>query len=306
MEVLKVNLSIIEKMKRHYASDITDTIPQGGVFLAKIPGCTITAYKSGKVMFQGSNFQGEVAKWKADSAPQAPKEKKASSLPKDFHLLSVIGSDEVGTGDYFGPMVVATAYVEKKQIPLLKELGVTDSKNLTDKQICDIAKQLITFLPYSLLVLHNEKYNDLWQKGTNQGKMKALLHNQAILNTIKKIAPAKPEAILIDQFCQPGVYYNYLKGKKEIAREDVYFSTKGESVHIAVAAASIIARYAFVQHFDQLSKAVGMTLPKGAGGKVDQAAATLISKQGTDILPKVTKLHFANTEKAMALYRKKY
>lgn len=310
MEVLKVSSSTIEKMKQHYASAIATNVPQGGVFLAKVSGCVITAYKSGKVMFQGANFQSEAAKWRSASTAETPKSKrslpKSSSLPKDFHLFSAIGSDEVGTGDYFGPMVVVSAYVDSKQIPLLKELGVTDSKNLTDKQICEIAKQIITILPYSLLVLHNEKYNDLWEKGTNQGKMKALLHNQAILNTIKKIAPVKAEAILIDQFCQPGVYYNYLKGKKEIAQEDVYFSTKGESVHIAVAAASIIARYAFVQHFDQLSKEVGMTLPKGAGAKVDEAAATLIAKHGVDILQKVTKIHFANTEKAKSLYRKKY
>lgn len=302
MEVLKVSTKDIEKMKQHYSSSITSTIPQGGVFLAKVDGCTVTAYKSGKVMFQGKNFAKEVSKWQSISKPStskvSTKKPNNSTLPNNFESLSIIGSDEVGTGDFFGPMVIASAFVENKHIPLLKELGVRDSKDLTDEQIGAIAKKIIQFLPYSLLVLHNKKYNELQQAGNNQGKLKAILHNQAIGNTLQKISPLKPDGILIDQFCEPGVYYNYLKGK-QIVRENVYFSTKAESVHLAVAAASIIARHAFVQHFDLLSKDVGLTLPKGAGTKVDDIAAKLIKQKGIGILSEISKLHFANTEKSM-------
>jgi ribonuclease HIII len=307
MEVIIVTPSIIEEMKQHYTTAIQPTVPQGGVFLAKVPGCTITAYKSGKVMFQGGSFQQEVTKWKGNSttAPKkASKQKESANLPANISSLAAVGSDEVGTGDYFGPMIVAAAYVAPSQFALLKELGVKDSKDLNDDQICDIAKQIIHVIPYSLLTLHNAKYNELQQKGTNQGKMKALLHNQAIAHLLQKIQPVKPEAILIDQFCQPGVYFNYLKGKNNVVRENVCFSTKAEGVHLAVAAASIIARYAFVRQFDELSKQAGFPLPKGAGAKVDQAAAKLIRKDGVAILHNFTKYHFANTEKALTLSKK--
>ena len=97
---------------------------------------------------------------------------------------------------------------QQDQIGLLKELGVQDSKNLNDDKISAIAKQLITFLPYSLLNLKNEKYNQLQQSGMSQGKMKAFLHNQAIEHLLKKIAPEKPDAILIDQFAKENIYFN--------------------------------------------------------------------------------------------------
>ena len=174
--------------------------------------------------------------------------------PASIGTMSIVGSDEVGTGDFFGPMTVVAVYVDAKQIPLLKELGVKDSKNLNDEQITAIAKQLLHVVPYRSLVLHNEKYNELFDKGNNQGKLKALLHNKAITNLLAKMAPTKPEGVLIDQFTQPDTYYKYLAKQKQVQRENVYFATKGESVHLAVAAASILARYSFVKQFNELSK----------------------------------------------------
>ena len=70
---------------------------------------------------------------------------KTNHLPKNISQLSIIGSDEVGTGDYFGPITVCATYVNSDQIGLLKELGVQDSKNLNDDKISAIAKQIIHF-----------------------------------------------------------------------------------------------------------------------------------------------------------------
>lgn len=309
--VLQKTNNELMKMMEFYQSSLTGKTPPGGLFSAKISTCTITAYKSGKVLFQGSGCEEEAKKWGSPSAlePSKPstasKTKTATNLPKNISLLSIIGSDEVGTGDFFGPITVCAAYVRKEELALLKELGVQDSKNLNDEKISAIAKQIIKFVPYSLLILHNEKYNKMQQSGMSQGKLKALLHNQAIGHLLNKISPEKPELILIDQFAKEDVYYNYLKGQKDIQRENVYFSTKAEGIHLAVAAASIIARYAFVQHFEKLSKAAGFKIPKGAGAQVDVACARLIKEKGQDVLPSFVKLHFANTEKALKLLRKR-
>lgn len=305
-----LEINEIMKMKQYYQSYLGDKIPPGGIFTAKTKTCVITAYKSGKVLFQGSASEEEAKKWgdtPAANKPARPSGNKTSGapLPSNIGSLSAIGSDEVGTGDFFGPITVVAAYVKKEDIPLLKELGVRDSKDLNDDKICSIAKQIKDVIPYSLLTLHNEKYNQLQSSGMSQGKMKALLHNQAINHLLNKISPTQPEAILIDQFVQSSTYYQHLKGQKKIARDKVYFSTKAEGIHIAVAAASIIARYAFVQYFEKLSDAAGFKLPKGAGAQVDQAAAKLILQKGKDALPKFVKLHFANTEKALRLVNKK-
>ncbi|XJZ26424.1 ribonuclease HIII [Bacillota bacterium Lsc_1132] len=307
--VLKKSINELMKMKKYYQADLLEKNPPGSLFAAKTKTCSITAYKSGKVLFQGNGGELEAKKWE-DAVPitkasAAPEKTVAGSLPDNFSSLSVIGSDEVGTGDYFGPITVVAAYVKKENIPLLKELGVRDSKDLNDDKIIAIAKQIKDIVPYSLLILHNEKYNQLQQAGMSQGKMKALLHNQAISHVLHKIAPVKPEAILIDQFVQAGTYFQHIRGQKTVVKDHVYFSTKAEGIHVAVAAASILARYAFVQHFDKLSEAAGLKIPKGAGSQVDEAAARLILAKGQDVLPKFVKLHFANTEKAMNLVRKK-
>jgi ribonuclease HIII len=289
----------MEQMERYYNSSLVDKVPNGALFVAKLPDCTITAYRSGKVLFQGKTAEQEAARWHEKSSAKSSLTKSRSmNLPANFSFLSIIGSDEVGTGDYFGPITVVAAYVSKEKISVLQQLGVKDSKTLNDEKIGQIAKQLIQEIPYSLLTLHNEKYNELQASGMTQGKMKALLHNQAIIHLLKKISPSQPEAILIDQFVEPSTYYNYLKGQKTIVKESVYFSTKAEGLHLAVAAASIIARYAFLKAMDSLSKQAGMELPKGAGEQVDIAAAKLIETQGLSALNKYAKVHFANTEKA--------
>jgi ribonuclease HIII len=300
--VIKATESVIKKMERYYYASLLDKIPNGALFAAKLPDCTITAYKSGKVLFQGKAAEQEAARWQEkESAEPLLTKSRSTNLPANFSSLSIIGSDEVGTGDYFGPITVVAAYVGKEKIPSLQQLGVKDSKGLTDEKIIQIAKQLIKEIPYSLLTLHNEKYNQLQASGMSQGKMKALLHNQAIIQLLNKIAPARPDAILIDQFVESSTYYNYLKGEKTIVKESVYFSTKAEGLHLAVAAASIIARYAFLKAMDSLSQQAEMELPKGAGAQVDIAAAKLIKTKGLSALSKYAKLHFANTEKAKKL-----
>ncbi|MEN2445887.1 ribonuclease HIII [Bacillus aerius] len=299
--VLKATSEDMKKMKSVYAQHLTDILPPGALFQAKVPGCTITAYKSGKVLFQGQKAEAEASQFNHLQTAETKSKKTPSitqySPPPGIASMSVIGSDEVGTGDYFGPITVCAAYVDSSQLALMKELGVKDSKGLKDPQIINIAKDLIKTIPFSLLVLRNEKYNAMQEKGMSQGKMKALLHNQVITSVLEKLDGKKPEAILIDQFAEPGIYFRHLAGKK-IIRERTYFSTKAEGIHLSVAAASIIARYAFLIEMDKLSKAAGFDIPKGAGPHVDKAAAKLMKQHGEEVLRQFTKLHFANTQKA--------
>ncbi|MGY3717239.1 ribonuclease HIII [Sutcliffiella cohnii] len=308
-QVLIVDKNTMKKMQAYYEPSSTGKIPPGGVFAAKTSGCSITGYKSGKVLFQGRDASNEAGKWGSvnNVSPKAKSTtsvKKKTSLPSNFANLSVIGSDEVGTGDFFGPITVCAAYVRQEDMDILKHAGVKDSKALTDEKIIEIAREIIPFVPYSLLVLHNEKYNKMQQTGMTQGKMKALLHNKALENVLNKISPEKPDAILIDQFAEENVYYRHLTGQKTIVKENVYFQTKAEGLHLSVAAASIIARYAFLKEMDKLSELAQLTIPKGAGAIVDQAAAKVIKKHGESMLWQLAKIHFANSEKAKRLARK--
>ena len=174
---------------------------------------------------------------------------------------------------------------------------------LTDDYMRRIAPDLRAACVHSVLVLRNEKYNKIQAKGYSQGKIKAMMHNQALGHVLTKMVPEKPDHILIDQFAERGVYYNYLKNEREVVRENVLFSTKAEQLHVAVATASILARASFLKEMDRLSEEAGMELLKGASGKVDLMAARIWKQQGEEKLRTMTKWHFANTEKARKLMK---
>ena len=118
------------------------------------------------------------------------------------------------------------------------------------------------------------------------------------MHVLNKIAPSIPDYILIDQFAERDIYYRHIQKEKEIVRDNVLFSTKAEQLHIAVAAASVLARVAFLKEMDKISKEMNITIPKGASKKVDEIAAKILLTKGEQVLQNITKWHFANTEKA--------
>lgn len=304
--VLQLSQDELIKLQSYYASDRVERNAPGVVFAAKLLDTAITVYKSGKVMFQGAGAERESARFgTAVDTTKKVSSVKGDTLPENFAKLSVIGSDETGTGDYFGPVTVAAVYVPTNKIALIEELGVKDSKQLTDEYMRKIAPDLMKVCVHSILTLRNDKYNAIQAKGYSQGKIKAMMHNQALKHVLQKLEPEKPDYILIDQFAERGVYYNYLKNEKEIVRENVLFSTKAENLHVAVATASILARYAFLKEMDRLAQIVGFPLQKGASKKVDEMAARILAKHGEKTLKSMTKWHFANTEKVKTLLRKK-
>ncbi|QUG42292.1 ribonuclease HIII [Psychrobacillus sp. INOP01] len=305
-EVLLMKPNEIEKVKSHYMKFKVERSAPGVVFAAKLLDTTITIYKSGKVMFQGNGATREASLWGTSANKTiVTSVTKGDILPPNFSSLSVLGSDETGTGDYFGPITVAACFVSSEQVELVKELGVKDSKMLTDDVMRKMAPDLMATLTHSVLVLKNEKYNDIQSRGWSQGKIKALMHNQALNHVLKKMGTEKPAFILIDQFAERSIYYNHIKAEKEIIRENVLFSTKAEQLHVSVAAASIIARYAFLKEMDRLTALANTTIPKGASAKVDEIAAKIYLKYGEEFLKSITKWHFANTQKAIKLINKK-
>ncbi len=297
--VIQLENDAFSRLKTSYSSYEIPVKAPGMVFAAALSDTRISAYRSGKIMFQGSGAVREAEKWQASASGDAPK--KSALLPAGFDRLSVIGSDETGTGDFFGPITVAACYIPADKIELAIELGCKDSKQLNDTFIRKVAPDIQASFPHSILVLPMNKYNDATDKKWSQGKIKALLHNQALKHVLRKLGDTKPDAILIDQFAEKSVYYRHLAKQPEIVEENVYFATKAEGLHVAVAAASILARNAFLEEMDKLSEQAGVTIPKGAGAKVDEVAARIIRKRGLDYLRTITKAHFANTQKALKL-----
>ncbi|EOA9151495.1 ribonuclease HIII [Staphylococcus aureus] len=287
----------------------TENLPQGMKARAKYQNTTVNIYQSGKVMFQGNHAEAvskELLPQHSQLNTNKTKKKNMTNSSLEQTLMydqfNCIGSDEAGSGDYFGPLTVCAAFVTKEHVPILKTLGVDDSKKLTDTKIVELAEQLVAFIPHSLLTLHNDKYNIQQAKGWTQVKMKAVLHNEAIKNVLEKIDSSQLDYIVIDQFAKREVYSHYALSDIPLPKK-TKFETKGESKSLAIAVASIISRYAFITYMDQISKYINMTIPKGAGAKVDVIAAKIIKKYGLSRLDTISKKHFKNREKAQKILK---
>ncbi|CAM3146824.1 ribonuclease HIII [Leuconostoc rapi] len=303
--VIQVTPTILQKMVNYYAKNQTLSLPAGAVFSAKNVNATITGYRSGKVMFQGPGFSQEAALWqpvkpKTIQPNHKPVTRSGANLPDGFSNWSVIGSDEVGAGAYFGPLTTAAVFVSQKDLDWVRQLGIADSKTLTDDKMRQIAPEIIARLPHHVVNLMPEKYNQL-QPTNNVNQLKAISHNFVLGKVLEKISPTRPDGILIDQFAQESTYFNYLQRAKQpqVIRQNVYFTTKGEQHHLSVAAASILARVVELDSMASLSQEAGIILPIGAGREVDKVAAELL-RQGKP-LRHYAKLHFANTQKATNL-----
>jgi len=269
-------------------------------FFAKKEGLTITIYRSKKVDERKVQFLGEgsvkaAQKYDPEATPSEPKDEtfaeKSPAKACWIALKDQIGSDEVGTGDLFGPICVCATYVRKSDIPYLKELGVDDSKRLKDDDIRRIGKELIKHLEYSQVSLNNEKYNAVHEQKMNMNEMKAKMHNQVLKNM--KDRHEQVQMVIVDQFCAEEKYYEYLFGTEGVV-DHITFQTKAESYFPCVAAASIIARYSFLQKMDKLSEKYHMEFPFGASEKATQFAKEFVAKYGVNELNKVVKKNFVN------------
>ncbi|MBN2604525.1 MAG: ribonuclease HIII [Bacilli bacterium] len=299
--VLNLDKNQIQRVIKFYQDYQAVSNNETVLFFAKTEFVSVSVYKSNKVMFQGLDAQEEYNMWTTIfniSKEETTSTKKVKSIKSNDYYVQAIGSDEVGTGDFFGPITVCAVYFETRHLDFIKSLGIDDSKKLTDEKILRIGEQLKDKVLFSLLTLPNNKFNALTKKGYNMNKIKAYLHNQAILHLIEKCQHTP--LVIMDQFAEKDLYFSYLKTEKKVFK-DIIFETKAESAYACVAMASIIARYAFLKHFEQMVKESGYPLIKGASNKVDALTALIIKEKGESFLDKYAKMNFKTLEKAKEL-----
>jgi ribonuclease HIII len=300
----KVSEQTKEKLNEFYADLKREKKPDYSLFQAQDGDTVVTLYESGKIVFQGkdadlaSDFWIATEKMVNRNVDVKNSEKKEKKKEKDvfvdpkIYYASTIGSDEVGTGDYFGPIVVTGTFVKKEDIPFLESLGITDSKKMTDEKILSVVPLLIKRIPYNTYILNNIEYNK-WSSKMNMNKIKAVLHNKVLLELTKK---EYAEYVVVDEFAKAPIYYNYLKEVPNVVR-NITFLTKGETKCLSVACASVISRYIFLKEFKKLEQTLGSTLPKGAGPVVDEKGIFIVKEKGFSFLEQIAKMNFKNTEK---------
>ena len=301
----KVSNKTKEEMIKYFEFKKRDKTPPYAIFQADEEDTVVTLYESGKVVFQGISADIDAAYWKETEkilTGNLPEENKKKEKEKDdstdYYFISSIGSDEVGTGDYFGPIIVTASFVSKSDITFLEELGVRDSKKITDSKIMEIAPTLIKKIPHVTITLTNEEYNKMQSNGNNMNKIKTILHNRVILSLLKK-DNFSYDMVVIDQFTSPKSYFNYLKETNENVFRKITFTTKAEDKCLSVACSSIISRYLFIKEMDKMSKELNIVLPLGSSYLADDVGKELVKKYSKDILNKVAKINFKNTERIL-------
>ena len=290
--VIKVDEETKQKMIDYYKDKIRDKKIPYAIFQAVEEDTVITLYESGKAMFQGISADVDASMW----AMLQEKGKEDLKNEEDLYNITSIGSDEVGTGDYFGPVVVCVAYVNIKDIKFLEELKVKDSKQITDDYIRKIAPTIAKKIDYELLALSNKEYNEKYKTIKNINKIKAIMHNKVLYTLHQRHSDCNK--IIIDEFAKENSYFNYLKEVTNVER-NLIFTPKAENKNMAVATAAILARFTFLEIMDKLSDKYHEPLLKGASSEVDKQAERLIEKYGKEVLDDIAKLHFINTERIL-------
>lgn len=308
-KVIRVDNDTKKLMNEFYKDIKRDKTPPYAVFQADTGDTIVTLYESGKAMFQGVSADIEAGMWESIRKDKDNidyfVDTKEVNIKKDIEVeipsdISSVGSDEVGTGDYYGPIVVTASFVSKDNIPFLTELGVRDSKKLSDEQILKIVPKIIKKIPYKTIMLSNKEYNDNYGKDMNMNKIKAVLHNKVLTEMVKD---NNYDYIVVDQFEPEKSYYNHLSDVPNPLK-GITFITKAEDKCLSVAVSSLISRYIFIKEMDKLGDKYGIFLPKGANYYVEDIGIKLVNKYGEKILHDIAKLNFSNTNRILKEVRK--
>lgn len=275
----------IQAFLEHYQSSLAPSKNPYIRYFLRLPQATVSIYTSGKVLLQGEGAE----KYARFFGYQAVEQTSGQNFP-------LIGTDEVGNGSYFGGLAVVASFVTPDQHDFLRNLGVGDSKTLTDQKIRQIAPILKEKIHHQALLLSPSKYNEVIGDRYNAVSVKVALHNQAIYLLLQK--GVQPEKIVIDAFTSAKNYDKYLAQEANRFSHPISLEEKAEGKYLAVAVSSIISRDLFLENLENLGRELGYQLPSGAGTASDKVASQILQAYGMQGLNFCAKLHFKNTEKA--------
>lgn len=205
----------------------------------------------------------------------------------------IVGIDEAGKGDYFGPLVVAACFADEKIDQAFAAFGLRESKKVSDGRAYALEGRIKTVAPHEVVVIGPEKYNELHAKMRNLNRLLAWAHSRALENLLARVTPLE---VIADKFGDKSLIERALMQKGRSVQ--LTQRTKAESIP-AVAAASILARAEFLRRLESLSRQCGIDLPKGASDIVDEAGRRFVAAKGMDELGKVAKIHFKNTKRVI-------
>lgn len=268
------------------------TQPPHTVFAAKSSGVSCVLYESGKLVVQGKQ-KAEFIEFFLEPQILGTFQHGYEEVPSSAAEPAHIGIDESGKGDVFGPLCVAGVYGDARTIGELSKIGVRDSKTVTDAGIAVLARKIRNTCPHHIIRLNPLKYNELYQSFANLNRLLAWGHATAIEQLVRE---THCHDVTIDQFAAEAVVETALK-RKGI---EVHLTQRHRAESdLVVAAASILARHAFLEGLGRLSEEFGITIPKGASHGVIAIGKRLVAKHGPSILQRVAKMHFKTIQQIL-------
>ena len=265
-------------------------------YAVKAMGVSLVCYTSGQIVLQGKSLDSFVNEFFVGSAaaPSKPRDDGDPDLPFD---MPTIGSDEAGKGDFFGPLVVASVYVEPAKSTELKAMGVADSKTLSDQRMFPMAELIERSFDCEVRVLMPVDYNARWSEAKNVNHVLADLHADAIATLLMRHPDA---AVIVDRFADESLIRTRLATRCGKPPRRLVQVPRAEA-HPVVGAASVVARVRFVEGFQECEAESGTDLHKGGGAPVDVAAKRAFAIGGRELMGRIAKLHFKNSERVKGL-----
>jgi ribonuclease HIII len=282
--VATVDLSLADKLRGDLIEQGFElSVPQHTLFSAQKKGVSCTLYASGKLTVQGKDKDEFIAFY---LEPEILQTLSYTYPDVKLDLTDRIGIDEAGKGDFFGPLCIAGVQSGQEALKELVAMGVKDSKAMSDQAVLKLAKKIRACAPHSIVRLFPLKYNELYESFHNLNSLLAWGHATAIGELIEKTGCKE---VIIDQFASEHLVINALKRKQLECHLTQRHRAESDPV---VAAASILARAAFLEGLEQLGVPLSVQLPKGASQLVVKMGRSLVAKHGKEVLKGISKLHF--------------
>lgn len=281
--------SLFAKLRRDLeGQDFEFAAPPHTIFAAKKKGLSVTLYQSGKLVVQGKELAEFIQFYLEPEILQSFTfgYKELLSVPKNESVVAHIGIDESGKGDFFGPLCIAGVHADEKGIAELQKMGVRDSKTLTDAAAGALSRKIRGACQHHIVRINPLKYNELYTKFANLNTLLAWGHATTIEELVAKTGCS---VVVIDQFAAKHVVENALARKKLEVKLTQRHRAEED---VVVAAASILARNAFLEGLKRLGEEIGIELPKGASAATVAVAKKLLARHGAGIFLKAAKTHF--------------
>lgn len=289
--VATIDLNLAEKLREDLLDKgFTLSHPPYTIFSAVKSGVSCTLYSSGKLTVQGKEMKEFITFY---LEPEILKNVSYSYPDIKLDLTPRIGIDEAGKGDFFGPLCIGGVQADEEKIKELVAIGVRDSKKMTDAAVIALSKKIRQNFQHAIVKISPLKYNELYANFKNLNNLLAWGHATAIGDLVLK---TQCKNVTIDQFASEHVVQAALKRKQL----DVNLTQRhGAEADPVVAAASILARAAFLQGLEELGQQISIPLPKGASQKVLETGRIIVHKLGEEALGSVAKLHFKTRDEIL-------